>query len=171
MVMTIPSAVPSMGTRRVVFIPGPVADIDALTVTQVTAATNVSCYLTRQGGWAATADEAVINDGRYCSVQDYELPGTEGRTLALQYTFNLNEPTEDEARLALARGTDGVLVHFLQVDEDSETFAAEDWYEAVPVRMGLQSVVPVEDNAIDRIAQKAFIRGKWTGFKQLTAGV
>lgn len=169
MVLNLPSAVPSMGTRRVVFIPGPVTNIEALTVTAVAAAENISCYLTRQNGWAATADEAVIQDSRYCSVQDFELPGTEGRTLALQYTFNLGEPTEDEARVGLARGTEGVLVHFLQVDEDAEDFAVGDWYEAVPVRMGLQSVVPVEDNAVDRIQQKAFIRGKWSSFNQLVA--
>lgn len=169
MVMNLPSAVPSMGTRRVVFIPGPVANIEALTVAAVAAADNISCYLTRQNGWAATADEAVIADSRYCSVQDFELPGTEGRTLALQYTFNLNEPTDDEARLGLTRGAEGVLVHFLQVDEDSEAFAVGDWYEAVPVRMGMQNVVAVEDNAVDRIQQKAFIRGKWSSFNQLAA--
>lgn len=169
MVMNLPSAVPSMGTRRAVFIPGPVTDINALTVAAVNAATNISCYLTRQNGWASTADEAVIADSRYCSVQDFELPGAEGRTLALQYTFNLNEEDDDEARLALARGTEGVLVHFLQVDEDAETFAVGDWYEAVPVRMGVQNVVQVEDNAVDRIQQKAFIRGKWASFKQLVA--
>lgn len=169
MVLNLPSAVPSMGTRRVVFIPGPVADINALSVAAVEAADNISCYLTRQNGWAATADEATIADSRYCSVQDFELPGTEGRTLALQYTFNLNEPTDDEARVGLARGVEGVLVHFLQVDEDAEEFAVGDWYEAVPVRMGLQNVVQVEDNAVDRIQQKAFIRGKWASFKQLVA--
>jgi hypothetical protein len=169
MVLNLPSAVPSMGTRRALFIPGPVANIDAITVTAANAATNISCYLTRQNGWAATADEAVIADSRYCSVQDFELPGAEGRTLSLQYTFNLNEPDDDEARLALAKGTEGVLVHFLQVDEDSETFATGDWYEAVPVRMGVQNIVAVEDNAVDRIQQKAFIRGKWSSFNQLVA--
>lgn len=169
MVQNLPSAVPSMGTRRVVFIPGPVTDIDAITVAAVAAADNISCYLTRQNGWAATADQAVIQDSRYCSVQDFELPGTETRTLALQYTFNLNEPTDDEARLGLAPGTEGTLVHFLQVDEDAEEFAVGDWYEAVPVRMGLQQVVQVEDNAVDRIQQKALIRGKWSSFKQLVA--
>lgn len=169
MVIKLPAAVPSMGTRRVVFVPGGVADIDAVKLTEVSAAANVSCYLTRQGGWAATGDQAVISDGRYCSVQDYELPGTESRTLALQYTFNLNEPDDDEARLGLVKGASGTLVHFLQVDEDSEEFAVGDWYEAVDVVMGMQSVVQVEDNAVDRIQQKAFIRGTWASFKQLAA--
>lgn len=168
MAQTLPSAVPSMGTRRVVFIPGPVADPGALTVAQVTAGENVSCYLTRSG-WQPTKDQATITDSRYCSAQDFELPGTKTRSLMLQYTFNLNEPTDDEARLALTEGVEGVLVHFVQVEEDSDAFAVGDWYEAVPVRMGTQDIVNVEDNAVDRINQKAFIRGEWTDLKQLVA--
>lgn len=169
MALTLPAAVPSMGTRRVVFVPT-VADIEAITVTEVTAAENISCYLTRSGGWAATAEQAAITDGRYCSAQDFEIPGTKTRTLSVQYTFNLGEPTADEARLALEEGTTGILVHFLQVDQDAETFDVGDWYEAVPVTMGMQNVVAVEDNAVDRIMQKAFITGEWVSFKQLVAG-
>lgn len=170
MAITLPSAVPSMGTRRVVFIPGPVADIDAITVAEVTSGKNISCYLTRSGGWNAGGDQATITDSRYCSAQDFEIPGSKTRTLALQYTINLNEPTEDEARIALTEGVEGTLVHLMQLDEESETFAASDFYEAVPVRMGEPMLVNVEDNAVDRVNQKAFIRGPWRSFKQLVAG-
>lgn len=169
MAMTLPASVPSMGTRRVVFIPGTVANINALTVAEVTSAENISCYLTRSGGWAPTTNEGTITDGRYCSAQDFEQPGTVQRQLNVQYTFNLGDPTADEARLALTKGTSGVLVHFLQVDEDSDTFATGDWYEAVPVTMGVQAVVAVEDNAVDRITQKAFVTGEWSDFSQLVA--
>jgi hypothetical protein len=58
----------------------------------------------------------------------------------------------------------------MQLDEESETFAASDFYEAVPVRMGEPMLVNVEDNAVDRVNQKAFIRGPWRSFKQLVAG-
>lgn len=170
MVLRLPAAVPSMGTRRVVFIPGTVANMEAITVAEITAGENISCYLTRQNGWAPTGEQAVINDSRYCSAQDFELPGTKTRTLSVQYTFNLGEPTDDEARIALVEGAEGVLVHLMQLDEDAETFAADDYYEAVPVRMGMQSVVAVEDNAVDRIQQKAFVRGEWVSFKKLVAG-
>lgn len=168
--LPIPAAVPSMGTRRVLFLPA-VEDILAITKTEVDAGTtkNISCYLTRSNGWQAGGDEATIQDGRYCSVQDFELPGTETRTLMLQYTTNLGTPTDDVARITLERGTVGVLVHFLQIDQDEEDFAVGDWYEAVPVMMGRQTIVPVEDNAVDRINQKAFIRGSWTPFQQLVA--
>jgi len=167
---TLPSAVPSMGTRRVVFLPT-VADILAIKKTEIDAGTseNLSCYLTRGNGWQAGGDQAVVKDDRLCSVQDFEIPGAESRTLQLQYTTNLNEPDDDKARLALERGTRGVLVHFMQIDQDEDAFAVGDWYEAVPVEMGIQMIVPVEDNAVDRINQKAFIRGTWTPFRQLVA--
>lgn len=166
MALSLPSAVPSMGTRRVVFIPGPRPA--TLTAAAVNAADNISCYLTRTG-WQPTKDQATITDSRYCSAQDFELPGAKTRSLMLQYTFNLNEPTEDEARIALAEGAEGTLVHFVQIEEDADEFATGDWYEDVYVRMGSQDIVNVEDNAVDRINQKAFIRGEWSELKQLTS--
>jgi hypothetical protein len=167
MTLPIPAAVPSMGTRRALFLPT-VANILAITVAEATAGDNISCYLTRTG-WQPTKDQATIVDPRYCSAQDFEVPGAKSRQLMLTYTFNLNSPTDDEARLALVEGVTGVLVHFIQMDEDADTFAASDWYEAVPVRMGEQNILPVEDNALDRIQQKAFITGEWTGLTQLAA--
>lgn len=166
--LTLPAAVPSMGTRRVVFLPT-AEDIEAITLPEITAADNISCYLTRSGGWQPTGDQATITDARYCSAQDFEQPGTKTRTLMVQYTFNLANPTDDEARLALQEGVVGIFVHFLQIDQDEESFAVGDWYEAVPVRMGMQNVMGVEDNAVDRIQQKAFITGEWVSFKQLVA--
>lgn len=169
--LRLPAAVPSMGTRRVIYFPT-VADITAITLPEVQAATskNISCYLTRANGWAPTGDQATTTDGRYCSSQDFELPGTKSRQLNIQYTFNLDEPTDDEARLALPEGTAGVLAHFLQKADGDETFDVGDWYEAVPVRLGMQLVVGVEDNAVDRINQRAFITGEWVSFKQIVAG-
>jgi len=164
----LPAAVPSMGTRRVLFLPT-VADILKITKAEATAAENLSCYLTRNGGWAPTGDQAVIADGRYCSSQDFELPGTKTRQLSVQYTFNLNTPTDDVARLTLLEGTVGILAHFLQKDDGDDEFDTSDWYEAVPVRMGMQNVVQVEDNAVDRITQRAFITGEWTPLSQLVA--
>jgi hypothetical protein len=165
----LPAAVPSMGTRRVLF-HSAVADITKITVAETAAAKNLSCYLTRQAGWAPTKDQAVVADGRYCSAQDFELPGTKTRQLSLQYTFNLDTPLDDVARLGLLEGTVGVLQHFLQKDDGDENFALGDWYEAIPVRMGEQNIVQVEDNAVDRIMQRAFIRGEWTKLHQLVAG-
>lgn len=167
MSMTIPSGVKSMGTRRVVFVTGGVADLNEVTVAEVTGAENVSCYLTRAGGFEVGGEQQAITDSRYCSAQDFEIPGTKQKTLQIQYTFNLGTPADDEARLALAEGSKGTIVHFLQVDEDSETFTAGDWYEAVNVEAGEQSIVAVEDNAMDRIRQKLFVQSDWASFKEL----
>jgi|GEM_PF-6524561 hypothetical protein len=163
-----PTAVPSMGTRRVIAIPT-AADLKALKLSEINAAANISCYLTRSGGWAPTKEQASIPHQPYCSSQDFEIPGAKTRQLMLQYTFNLDDPTSDVARIELEEGTSLILVHVLQKDEDDEDFAAGDWYEAVPVLMGEQNVVPMEDNALDRIQQKAFVRGQWTGLHQLLA--
>lgn len=164
----LPAAVPSMGTRRVLFIPT-AADLDAITKAELTNAVNLSCYLTRSGGWNPSGDQATIQDSRLCSIQDFEQPGVETRGLEIQYTFNLNEPDEDKARLALPKGATGVLVHGMQIDEDQESLDTGDWYEAVRVRMGMQNVIQVEDNAVDRIRQKAFITSTWHSFKQIAA--
>lgn len=163
-----PSAVPSLGTRRVVFIEGTVADIKAITAAEVNGGTEISCYLTRQG-LAVTLDEQVIQDGRYCSPQTLQLPGTENLDVTLQYTFNLNTPTDDVARLTLEKGVTGVLVELLQIDEDQEDYASGDWYWAVPIQAGRQIPVAVEENAVDRISQKAFIRGRATDLLQIAA--
>ena len=168
MTLTIPAAVPSLGTRRVVAL-DTVADITAITLAEITAGENISCYLTRQNGWQPTKDQTSIPDTRYCSAQDFEVPGSKTRTLLLQYTFNLNLPTADEARLGLIEGSELTLVHFIQKEDGDDEFAADDWYEAVPVRMGEQNIVPMEENALDRMLQKAFIRGEWTGLHQLAA--
>lgn len=167
MSLTIPAAVPSMGTRRVYFIPT-AADLTGITVAEMASADNISCYLTRSG-WAPTKDQASIPDPRYCSAQTFEVPGEKTRQLMLTYTFNLNTPEADEARLALEEGAVGILVHLVQVDEEHDAPAAGDWYEAVPVRLGEQNIMPVEDNALDRIGQKAFITGEWTQLHELAA--
>lgn len=165
--MNIPAGVPSLGTRRVVAIPA-AANIDSITKTEITAGKNISCYLTRTG-WQPTKDQDTIADGRYCSAQDFELPGTKKRQLMLQYIFNLHDTGSDVARITLPEGWNGILVHFFQKADEEDTFDVGDWYEAVPVLAGEQIIQAVEDNALDRINQKAFIRGTWTGLHQLVA--
>lgn len=170
MTLTIPAGVPSMGTRRVIFISGPVADIDAITVTEATAAKNISCYIMRNNGLTKSLTQNKITDSRYCSAQDFQRFGSKQKEMSLAYSTNLGEPTDDEARLALQEGTEGILVEFFQVDEDAETFATGDWYQATPVQLGEQNIPPVEDNAIDRIEQQVAVTGSWTPLRQLVAG-
>lgn len=169
MSMVLPEAVPVEGTRRVIWIPGGPANIDAITLTEINAGENISCYLTGDG-WNATGEQAVISDPRLCSSEDNELPGRKSKTLSLRYVYNLNSPTDDEARLALVEGSDGVLVNVLQKPEEDDVFEVGDWYEAWPVRAGEPMVLPSEANAVDRIEQRMFKRGRVAKFKQLVAG-
>lgn len=167
MSQTIPKGIKTAGTRRVLFVQGGVADKNAITVTEAAAAKNVSCYLTQ---FNQTADQATIQDRRYCSSQVFEIPGEKTKSLQVSYTFNLDEPTEDQARLTLTEGTRGTLIRFLQKDEDDTTFDTGDWYDAVDVEAGEQIVIDGEDNALDRIQQKLFIQSEWAPFKQVVAG-
>lgn len=169
MSMTIPKSVKTAGTRRAIFVQGGVADKAAITKTEVTAAKNISCYLARQGGFEQGGEQQTITDDRWCSSQSFEIPGTKQKTLQVSYVFNLNEPTDDEARLALKEGTKGTIIRFFQKDEDDETFDIGDWYDAVDVECGEQVVVEGEDNAVDKIRQKLFVQSVWEPFQQLVA--
>ena len=169
MVQTIPRGVKTAGTRRVIFVEGGVANKAAITLAEATAAKNVGCYLSRQGGFEQGGEQQTVQDDRYCSSQSFEIPGTKQKTLQVQYTFNLDEPAEDEARLTLKEGTKGTIIRFFQKDEDDDSFAVGDWYDAVDVECGEQVPVDGEDNAVDKIRQKLFVQSNWAQFKQLVA--
>jgi len=162
-----PAAVPVDGTRRTYFIEGDVANIDAITLAELASAVEIHNYITTDG-FQNGGEQAPIADGRHGSSSDYELPGRETNSLMVQYTFNLNEPEDDKARLAMAKNTKGVIVEMLQVEED-EANAAGDWYEAYPVTCGKQNIVQTAANALDRILQKMFLRGRKAEFRQLAA--
>jgi hypothetical protein len=161
MSLVLPASVPVEGTRRVIWIPGGVADQDAITLGEIASGTDVSCYITGNG-WTPTGDQAVIPDPRLCSTQDLQRGGRKTKGLTIQYVWNEAEPTDDEAHLDLIEGTAGVLVNVLQKDEDEEEYLAGDPYQAWPVTLGEQWLLPPETNAIDRISQLCFVTGKVT---------
>jgi hypothetical protein len=167
--MVLPASVPVEGTRRVVFIPGDVADITSITLGEVASGVDVSCYLTGDG-WQPSGEQAFITDARLCTTQDIQRFGRKTKGLAIRYVYNLNSPEDDEARLGLEEGTDGILVNVLQKDEDEDDFEAGDWYQAWPVTLGEQTPMPPETNAVDRINQQVAVTGRVTGFEQLAAG-
>jgi hypothetical protein len=169
MSLVLPASVPVEGTRRVVFIEGGVADVEEITLTEIESGDNISCYVTGNG-WQPTGDQAIIPDARLCSTQDFQRGGRKTKGLTLQYTYNLNDPTDDEARLALLEGASGVLVNILQKPEDEDEIEVGDWYEVWPVTLGEQMPMPPETNAIDRISQIAFVTGTVYRFGQIVAG-
>lgn len=168
MAFDIPASVPVEGTRRVYWLAGGAADPDAVSVAALSSAVLVGCYVTGNG-WTPGGDQATVQDRRLCSSADFEQPGRETNTLDTMYTFNLEEPDADEARLALVKGSKGAFINVLQKPEDDENVATGDWYEYWPVTTGVQRVMAPEDNAVDRIQQKQFVTGPVRRFKQLVA--
>jgi hypothetical protein len=167
--LVLPASVPVEGTRRVVFIEGGVADIEEITIGEIESGEDVSCYVTASG-WQPSGDQAVITDARLCSTQDLQRGGRKTKGLSLQYTYNLADPTDDEARLALTEGASGVIVNVVQKSEDEDVVEIGDWYEAWPVTLGEQMLMPPETNAIDRLSQIAFVTGDVFRFGQVVAG-
>ncbi len=168
MSMVLPASVPVEGTRRYVWIEGGPADINAITLTEINAGDDVSCYITGDG-WQPTGDQAFITDSRACTTQDIQRFGRKTKGLAIRYVYNLNDPTDDEARLALTEGASGVLVSILQKPEEEDEYEVGDWYQAWPATLGEQTVMPAETNAVDRINQQVAVTGKVTGFRQVVA--
>lgn len=163
--MSDPIALPVDGTRRVIWL-ATVANILAVTIVEANAGKFLDRYITGDG-WIPSGDQETIKDARLRSTQTFEQPGRKARSLALRYTYNLKAPTSDEARITLAEGTQGYLLNVLQKpDLDGDILTATDWYEAWPAICGEQMVVPSEENAVDRIDQKIFIRGKVIPFRQ-----
>ncbi len=163
----IPEAVPVDGTRRTYFIEGDPADINAITLAEIEAAVEIHNYLTSDG-FQNGGDQAVIPDERHGTSRTLERGGRETDTLTTIYTYNLNDPTDDKARLAMAKGTKGVIVELLQVEEDAPN-AVGDWYEAYPITCGKQIPMQTAPNALDRITQRQNMRGAKAEFRQLVA--
>lgn len=163
--MVLPASVPVDGTRRVIFI-NTAANADAVTVVEANAGVELGCYLTGDG-WVPAGEQATIVDGRLCSTQDFEQPGRKSKQLSTRYVFNLQNPTDDLARLTLSEGTTGILLNVLQKPEaEGDTITDDDWYEAWPIKAGEQMVMAAEANAVDRIEQKLFVTGEVSKFKQ-----
>jgi hypothetical protein len=145
-----------------------VADGAAVTVAEANAGDKITCYLTGDG-WNPSGDQATITDDRLCSTQTFELPGRKTKSLTIRYVFNLSEPTDDEARLALPEGEAGFLLMRMQKSADA-TFAVGDYYELWPVTAGEPNVLPAEANSVDRIEQRVFVTGPVVKFGQIVAG-
>lgn len=157
--MTQPASVPTNGTTTAVFVET-IADTAAPDLNEITAVTSldVSCYLTADGLSPATSEQT-IEDPRLCSRQTFEQPGDFTDSIELTYVFNPASPADDEARLALPRGTTGYLVIRWGVDSD-QAFAAGDIVDLYPVTFGVQRKQPPARNGIHKIMQKPFVTGE-----------
>lgn len=165
MVMPVPASVSSDGTRRTVWLVGGATDPANVTTAELAAGLDLSFYLVHGAdGFNAGRSQAQIPDNRQGSSQDFQKPGRKSPTLSVRYTFNDDEPLENEAKLELLEGTVGAFVHLFQVPEDYDPATDGDYagfaYEYWPSQLGEQAPLPEEVNAVDRINQSVSVTGK-----------
>jgi hypothetical protein len=150
--MPLPRAVVSDGNLMVRVVLA-LADPEAPTVAEVNAGVDVSCYLT---SFAPTTNEAVVTDDRICSRFVTENPGKKTEQLQVVYVYNLPEPTEDQARIALEEGTVGYIVSRWAVPYD-DAVAAGDIVDILPIKAGTQTKLEGASNETLKIGQKLFV--------------
>lgn len=164
MVMTNPASVSSDGTRRVVWVPGGVADPEAPTVGELASGLDVSLYLVHGAdGFNGAVAQDQIPDNRQGSSFNRTLPGRKNATLSIRYVINDDEPTDNEAWLELTENEVGDFVQLFQVPEDYESdtdggyadFVSRTW----PSKLGYQDRMPEEANQVDRCNQAVSVTG------------
>ncbi|MFG1846775.1 phage tail tube protein [Micromonospora carbonacea] len=156
--MSQPIAVNTNGTMTALWVPA-IANTAAPKVTELNAGTvlDLSCYLTGDGLTTETS-ENTIDDPRLCSKQIFEARGDFTDTMELTYVFNPASPDDDEARIALAPGTQGNIVLRWAVDFE-DAIAVGDLVDVYPVEMGIQRKNTPARNSVHKITQKPFIIG------------
>lgn len=152
---------PIDGNYKAVLIPA-AADLTAISaaIANGVGIVDLSCYLTGDG-LAITVDEQVITDERLCSRQTFEQPGRVQYGAEVTYIDNTNGPYETEhnkAKDALAQGATHILVTRRNVAFE-EDFAADEEYNAYPVKAGVMREVPPEANSVSRSTTKLYITG------------
>lgn len=123
MALAIPTGVSSNGTVTVTWVPT-LADPAAPTVAEITAGTDISCYLTTTG-LGLSVDQTTTTARRLCSKDDYTIGGSKTWTLSdLQYVWDPQSLYTDtnDAYVALAPDSVGYLV--IRWGKDAEEAAA-----------------------------------------------
>lgn len=158
MTLVSPQSVSTNGTMAVKFVTT-MANYLAPKLTEINAGSSIdlSCYVTGDG-LNTDVSENNIDDPRLCSKQIFESPGDYTQTLELTYVFNPDEPTSDEARIGLPRGTKGFIVIRWAIDSE-QVWAIGDIVDVYPVTMGKQRKQTAGRNGVHKIMQKPFVTG------------
>ena len=152
----IPST-PADGNVKVVVATG-VADPSAPTVSELTAATDISCYLTPDG-FAFAQEQATITDDRLCSRQTFNEGGRKSYTLTLTGIDNTNSDYETEYNEfveTLAEGSTRVVYARYGLPYE-EAFASGQTVRSVPVRVGAKTEMAPEANSVLRAQINTFV--------------
>lgn len=139
MTVSIPESVVAEGNVKVVFVPV-IADPAAPTVTELTAGTDLSCYM--MSGWEGlTAEQNTGEDRRFCSTEVFQRLGRTSWTVSpLSYTYLPQGDDTGDANAvydALAKDNTGFLVVGYGIDPAVD-FAMANLVEVAPVKCGVQ---------------------------------
>lgn len=141
MTVSIPESVTAEGNVCAYFVPT-VADLSAVTTAEITAGTNISCFLMPEWDGA----QATQNSGesrRFCSKEGFSRLGRTAWSIApLQYTYLPQElgtggNAANAVYEALTEDTTGYVLLFYGLAGDS-TPASGDVYDGFPVECGVQ---------------------------------
>lgn len=154
----IPST-PFDGNMAVWLVPA-IANPAAPTVAEITAGTDISCYLTPDG-YAPTAEQATITDERLCSTETFGQPGRKTRGLALTGIDNTNsthQTTFNELVDTLVEGTEMFVVRRRGIPYETAIAAAQK-VSVLPIKPGMKQDVPPEANSVTRSTWPTFVTG------------
>lgn len=158
--MTQPTSIPADGNLKVVWVPT-IAIPGAPTVAELTGGTvvDLSLYLTG-GGFTPSTDEQAVADPRLAARQNFERRGRYTDGLSLMYVFQGQSlaASDNKAHSTLTPGATGYIVARWGADY-SVALAAADVVDVYPAECGVQVKQAPEENGVEKIAQKIFIRG------------
>lgn len=146
----------SDGQGLVLFVPT-IANPAAPTAAELNAGTvKPLTYSLVPDGFRHETTENVITTGRYTLKQVLELAGTVTDTIEVQYVYT--GTVSDVARIALATGVSGFIVHRLGVANETAPAAAQ-IVDVIPITAGIQRKVPPTANTELQRVQKLFVTG------------
>lgn len=152
-----PTSIPADGNVKVAFCTTLSAP-NAPVVTQVTAGTDVTTYLTGSG-LAYSTEQAPIDDTRLSDTDETERPGRTRVGLELTYVYQAQgSPTDNDAYDDLAEDATGfIVIRFGPAH--TTAFAAAQVVDVIPVICGVQRKMPPEANSTLKVMQKLFVTG------------
>lgn len=158
MVLNVPAGIPAAGTLSVTIVPASgVANINAITKTEVTAASavNVSCLL--QGdGWGRSTEESTTEGRRACERYSRDLPGQKKTTFdQARFVYDPQNPEAavSAAYAALTEDEEYIVIERIGIS-GKEELDTDDLYDAYPVRLSIKDkLVPGADGELEFGAQ------------------
>lgn len=145
----IPST-PADGKVDTIWVPT-IADITKPKLTELTAGTDISNYVTL-GGWSCEPSQDTISDQRENTTQDYENPGRKkisGPSVEVIDNTNTEHSEQNVAMDTLTEGAEGYFVRRYGKDT-SEAFKADDIVNVYAVRIGMSAKVAIAANSVLR---------------------